>query len=80
MENPKDYIAEKLVDGFLYFGVDPWYGLFLIMLIVVFARYKEILKWNEIPWHSKLSIITSIIAMIGFLGISLYKFFGGARL
>ncbi len=57
MNEYKEGLARKLVEFFRSIGIDPLYGVTVLVWLVVISYRKDIQRWKELPfWHKGLII------------------------
>ena len=76
MNEYKESLGRNIVDFLRDIGIDPVYGITILMLVVVISYRKDIKKWDELPfWHKGL-IVSAFFAAIVASTFSLLQLIG----
>lgn len=72
----KDYFADKIGEFFDFIGIDHFYGVTLICLIITLSYWKEYKNWDNIESWRKGLAGTALFASISFSLISILRLIG----
>ena len=76
MNEYKESLGRKIVDFLRDIGIDPFYGITILMLILVISYRKDIQRWEELrAWHKGI-IISTTFGAIAFTIISILRLAG----
>lgn len=65
MNEYKEGLGRKLVDFLRDIGIDPIYGITILMLVLVISYRKDIQRWEELKsWHKGIIISTTFGAIV----------------
>jgi len=65
MNEYKESLGREIVDFLRDIGIDPIYGITLLVLIVLVSYRKDIQRWEELPfWHKGIIISTTFGAIV----------------
>ncbi len=76
MNEYKESLGRKIVDTLQDMGIDPFYGITVLMLILAFSYRKDIQNWKELEGWRKGIIISTFYAAVIVSIISLLRLTG----
>lgn len=76
MNEYKESLGRNIVDFLRDIGIDPFYGITILMLILVISYRSDIQQWEELrAWHKGIIISTTFGAVV-FTIISILRLTG----